>query len=92
MQAVLTLMDGLQGVGHHLFTDRFYTSVSLLDKLGSHNTSKTGTIMSNRRHLPPAIKGVKLQKGETKSFTHGQNLSCLEGQKIRVHGVQCMWQ
>ncbi len=77
-QAVLTLMGGLLGVGHHLFTDRlwFYTSIPLLDKLGGENTSMTGTIMSNRC-LSSAIRGsLKLQKGETKSFTHGDNL-CL---------------
>ena len=71
---VLTLLDGLLGKGHHLFTDRFYTSIPLLDKLTAENTSLTGTIQRNRRLLPPEIKGLKLKKGETKSFVHGQNL------------------
>ena len=77
-QAVLTLMDGLLGRGHHLFTDRFYTSVPLLDKLGAENTSLTGTIVRRRRLFPSAVRSgsVKLQKGETKAFTHGNNV-CL---------------
>ena len=61
------------GKGTHLFTDRFYTSIPLLDKLTTENTSLTGTIQRNRRLLPPEIKGLKLEKGETKSFVHGQN-------------------
>ena len=67
-QTVLTLMDGLLGRGHHLYTDRYYTSVTLLDKLGAENTSMTGTLVRSRR--------LQLQKGETKAFTHGKNL-CL---------------
>ncbi len=41
--------------------------------------------MSNRRLLPPAIKGVKLQKGESKSFMHGQNLCLVWRDKISVY-------
>ncbi len=74
------LMDGL--LGHHLFTDRY--KCSTVGKLGSHNTSMTGTIVSNHR-LPPAIKGIKLQKGETKSFTHGQNLCLVWRNKRSVY-------
>lgn len=75
-QTVLTLMDGLLGKGHHLFTDRFYTSIPLLEKLGSEYTSLTGTIVKNRRFLPPAVKCLKMKKGETKAFQYQQNL-CL---------------
>ena len=53
---VLTLLDGLLGRGHHLFTDRFYTSVPLLDKLNTENTSLTGTIKRNRRLLLRKLK------------------------------------
>ena len=68
---MLTLVDGLLGRGHHLFSDRYYTSVVLLDKLGSENTLMTGTIQSNRRLLPPAIRS---RRGRAK--LHGKNI-CL---------------
>lgn len=86
-QVVLTLMDGLMGWGHHLFTDRFYTSVPLLQKLGSENTSMTGTIVKNRRFLPPAVKkGLKMEKGETKAFKMDDNL-CLVWRDKRYYNI-----
>lgn len=75
-QTVLTLMDGLFGRGHHVFTDRYYTSVPLLEKLASEHTSMTGTIAKNRRFLPPAIKGLKMKKGEIKAYQKDSNV-CL---------------
>ena len=73
-QTVLTLMNGLLGKGHHLFTDRYYTSIPLLQYLSSHNTSMTGTINKSRRHLPAPLRSLKLKKGETKVYAHTNNM------------------
>ena len=40
------------GKGHHIFTDRYYTSVPLAQVLLDRVTGFTGTSMSNRVNLP----------------------------------------
>ena len=49
--------------GHHLFTDRYYTSVPLAHTLRDHNTSFTGTTNRNRVDLPDDIRLLQQLKG-----------------------------
>ncbi len=67
-------MDGLLSKGHHLFTDRFYTSIPLLMALASARTSYTGTINKTRKNLPPSLKKLKLKKGEMRAFEKDGNM------------------
>ena len=55
-RVVMHLMRHYLDSNHHLFTDRYYTSVPLTTALASHNTSFTGTVMKNRVDLPDAIE------------------------------------
>ena len=73
-QVVLTLMNDLLDKGHHLFTDRYYTSIPLLQHLSSHNTSMTGTINKSRRLLPAPVRTLKLKKDETKVYAHDNSM------------------
>ena len=59
---------------HHLYADRYYSSVPLTQTLASHNTSFTGTIMKNRIDLPDEIRDTSfsLKQGEHLSFRCGQ--------------------
>ncbi|XP_049835005.1 piggyBac transposable element-derived protein 3-like [Schistocerca gregaria] len=61
---VKRLLGSLQGKGHTVYGDRFYTSVQLAKELVRANTGLLGTVMPNRKGLPKALKEGKLKKGE----------------------------
>ena len=42
--------------GHHVYVDRFFNSVDLATHLLLHNTYLCGTILQNRKGLPPFVK------------------------------------
>lgn len=42
--------------GYHMFTDRYYTSFILAEELFKLKCHLTGTILTNRKHLPNQIK------------------------------------
>ena len=48
--------------GHHMFTDRYYTSYILAIELRKLKSHLTGTIMPNRKQLPDAIRKRQLPK------------------------------
>ena len=62
---VLSLMDPLLGKGYCLYTDNFYTSPTLADKLVDCETDTVGTVRVTRKDVPAKIKEAKLKKGET---------------------------
>jgi len=50
--------------GQTIFTDNFYTSVPLVEKMLSKNTHLVGTLRKNRRFLPKTVFEKKIKKGE----------------------------
>ena len=54
------------GKGHHVFADRFYTCRDLVDYLLQEHTYYTGTLNTNRRNFPPAIKTMRLNHLESR--------------------------
>ena len=74
-RVVCTLSQPLSGKNHALYCDRFYTSPELAVGLEKQGTFLTGTIMANRRGLPPALKGrVSLRRGDTRAYRNGRLL------------------
>ena len=68
-RVVLHLADKYLDKGHHIFTDRYYTSVPLANALYQRKTAFTGTSMRNRLGLPePIRKQKKLSVNEVKAF------------------------
>ena len=66
---VLHLTTPYQGKGHHVYTDRYYTSIPLAQSLHAQNTAFTGTINQNRADLPDEIRGgCRLAGGEVVAF------------------------
>ena len=61
---VLELMDGYLDQGRDLCTDNWYTSLPLANSLLARSTNLFGTIRKNRKFIPPAVKGKKLERGE----------------------------
>ena len=51
-RVVMHLAEPYLHCGHHLFTDRYYSSLSLAQSLHAAETDFTGPIMKNRADLP----------------------------------------
>ena len=60
---VMKLMKGLLNHGRRLFTDNWYTSIPLAERLIKRKTHMIGTIRRNRRGLPKQVTGKKLRRG-----------------------------
>ena len=68
---VLTLMNPLRGLGHDLYTDRFYTSPILAEELLNIQTTLTGTVMCNRKQMPAAVRSRKQKRGDVDTYCKG---------------------
>ena len=55
-RTALHLVSPYLGKGHHMFADRFYSSILLVQTLAEQQTHYTGTIVKNRVDLPDAIQ------------------------------------
>ena len=76
-QVVMHLMERYLHKGHHLFTDRYYTSVPLAQALQHAQTMFTGTAQRDRVDLPNEIRaGMSISGGELKAF-RSERLVCL---------------
>ena len=62
--------------GHHIFADRFYASVPLVEELEARQTGYTGTLVQNRQRLPKEVWDKKfwLQRGEQRAWRDGRKL------------------
>lgn len=63
----MELAAGYLDEGRTMFTDNWYTSVSLANELLSRSTNLVGTLRSNRKFNPKDVINAKLKKGEIKS-------------------------
>ena len=55
-RVVMDLMEPYQGKGHLLFMDNYYTSFDLVYDLKMKGTFSVGTMRSNRKNFPEALK------------------------------------
>ena len=62
-QVVMHLAVPYLDSGHHMFTDRYYTSVRLAQALSERKTAFTGTSNKNRAELPDKIHQLSSLKG-----------------------------
>ncbi len=66
---VWRLSGPYQGLNHHLYYDRYFSSVKLASDLLDAKTYITSTIMANRKELPQQVKKLKLKnQGECKVY------------------------
>ena len=73
---VMELMKPYLNKGHHLYTDRYYTSVQLAQELIRHGTAFTGVCNKNRIGLPDDIRQLqKLGGGEVRAFRSNELLA-----------------
>ena len=75
---VLHVLQPYLDRGHHVFTDRYYTSVPLAKALEERSTAFTGTAVRNRTQLPEAIrKPSRLLDNEIRAY-RAERLLALE--------------
>ena len=67
-KVVERLVEDLNGKGHTIYTDSFFTSVNLYDDLYSKGTNATGTICKDRLGLPTELRDCNLKKNEKTEF------------------------
>ena len=72
---VLQLAEPLQGRGHHLYMDNFYTSPLLFRKLHEQGFEACGTLQLNRKGVPPEVK-MPIRKGESRTVDVDEKLKC----------------
>ena len=60
---VVALPEKLQGRGHHIYTNNFYSSPDIFAELKEQGFGACGTVRVNRRGLPPELK-KNLTKGD----------------------------
>ncbi|XP_025192086.1 piggyBac transposable element-derived protein 4-like, partial [Melanaphis sacchari] len=65
---VLHLMSEKLNNGHSIYMDNFYNSIDLAEQLLQKKIYCTGTLRSNRKHIPEAVVKSKLKPGETKAM------------------------
>ena len=72
----VALLDKYLDKGHHVYADRFYSSVNLIDELDKRETGYTGTLVRSRKLLPKVVRGkkFKLEKGEMKAWRDGKKM------------------
>ena len=66
------LLEGITG-HHHLFADRYYSSLPLVQFLRQRNHHYTGTLNANRRGFPPEIKNKKITVNQPKWFINDED-------------------
>ena len=69
-RVVINLCTDILNTNRTLYTDNFYTSVSLAKRLLLQNTHLVGTLRSNHKLNPPRLQTVRLEKGEMMTFIH----------------------
>ena len=74
---VLALLEGLEGRGHHVFMDNYYSSPNLFQDLRDLGFGACGTVRVNRRGLPAAMKAT-LAKGDTTSALIDETMMALK--------------
>ena len=73
-QTVMALTKDYLNEGRTIFTDRYYTSIPLLQELESQLTSFTGTCMKNRQQIPKNFrqKSFRLSDDEVQAYRSGR--------------------
>ena len=55
---VLKLLEGTEGTEHHVYMDNWYNSPTLFEDLHRRGYDATGTVRTDRRGMPPAMKAA----------------------------------
>ena len=76
---VLHLTEPYLEKGHHIYCDRYYSSIALAEALLDHSTALTSTIMKNRVGLPDSIRSSTLRLGDNEVLAFRDELLLVLG-------------
>lgn len=77
-RVVMHLMEPYLHKQHHVFTDRYYSSIPLAQSLHANGTAFTGTAVKDRTNLPDPIRaGETPSVGQVMAFRSTNNLLAL---------------
>ncbi|CAK9796190.1 hypothetical protein ANTQUA_LOCUS658 [Anthophora quadrimaculata] len=74
----MSLCRDLFDKGHTLYTDNWYTSLELAEKLINKNIHSVGTLRSNRRGNPQQVISKKLKREEIIAKENEQGITILK--------------
>ena len=84
-EVVVHPMEPFLHQNRHVYFDRYFTSVDLMEYLYQHDTYACGTVMPNRKGLPPAVKKAKLKtRGERIQMQKGPLMSTVWRDKRQI--------
>ncbi|EYC26340.1 hypothetical protein Y032_0010g1099 [Ancylostoma ceylanicum] len=75
---VMKLMDGLLDEGRHLYTNNWYTSLLLAERIIPRRTHLIGTVNGNRKGLPMRVTERKLKKEESVAQQNKSGITVLK--------------
>jgi len=75
---VMELAEDYLDKGRTMYTDNWYTSVTLANQLLNRSTNLVGTLRSNRKFNPVSVVKAKLKKGEIMSSQSQNNIVVLK--------------
>ena len=81
---VLRLVGQIQGRGHHLYMDNFYTSPLLFSELRERGSC--GTLRLNHRGVPPEVKAL-MRKGESRTVSLEDGMKIVQWHDKRVVSI-----
>lgn len=84
---VTELVNGLEGRGHHLFCDSYFSYMETVQQTAAKSIGYTGTVNKARLFLPDEIKNPKkLKRGESVFRRNGNTMVCVykDRKEIRV--------
>ncbi len=75
-QVVLAVSQKCLGYGHHIYADRLYSSIPLVNAVESRLTCFVWTVDKCRRQLPSEVRArsFKLCRGDIKAWRDGNKL------------------
>lgn len=77
-KVVMELMAPYLNFGRTVYTDNWYTSVSLAKTLGEHKTHLVGTLRKNRKDIPKDVVNAKLKKEDVLAKKNKDNITVLK--------------
>ncbi|XP_062593965.1 piggyBac transposable element-derived protein 4-like [Saccostrea cucullata] len=87
-RVVKHLCKPLKWKGHHVFFDRYFTSIPLLQTLESYGIYGCGTIMSNRKGFPLQLRNPHLpERGDAEQMQHNNLVATVWNDAKPVHIV-----
>jgi len=90
-KVVLRLPESLAGLNHHVFCDRFFTSVSLFSALLHRKIYACETVNTSRRYYPDELKKVELLDSGDFIFRQAGNITATAWRdKKVVHALSNM--